>query len=118
MRQAIRSACSAKERPASFAEAPASPGRRRRRPPRGTAKSSHSLTSKGITSFHDAGSSFATIDLIKALIDEGRMNVRLWVMVREGNEREAPLLAKYRTIDYGAAHLTVRAIKRAIDGAL
>lgn len=76
------------------------------------------VTSKGITSFHDAGSSFATIDLIKALIDEGRMNVRLWVMVREGNEREAPLLAKYRTIDYGAAHLTVRAIKRAIDGAL
>jgi predicted amidohydrolase YtcJ len=76
------------------------------------------VTSKGITSFHDAGSSFATIDLIKKMIDEGRMRVRLWVMVREGNEREAPLLAKYRTIDYGNAHLTVRAIKRVMDGAL
>jgi predicted amidohydrolase YtcJ len=39
-------------------------------------------------------------------------------MVREGNEREAPLLARYRTIDYGQGHLTVRAIKRQIDGAL
>ena len=32
--------------------------------------------------------------------------------------REAPKLAKYRTIDYGDGHLTVRAIKRQIDGAL
>src|SRR3569832_1572552 len=39
-------------------------------------------------------------------------------MVREGNAREAPLRAKYRTIDYGKSHLTVRAIKRQIDGAL
>jgi predicted amidohydrolase YtcJ len=74
--------------------------------------------SKGITSFQDAGSSFATIDLMKTMIDEGKIGVRLWVMVREGNRREAPLLAKYRTIDYGGAHLTVRAIKRQIDGAL
>ncbi len=52
------------------------------------------------------------------MIDEGKMGVRLWVMVREDNEREAPLLAKYRMIDYGKGHLTVRAIKRQIDGAL
>jgi predicted amidohydrolase YtcJ len=79
---------------------------------------SEEALSKGVTSFHDAGASFATIDLMKRLIDEGKIGVRLWVMVREGNEREAPLLAKYRTIDYGGAHLTVRAIKRQIDGAL
>ena len=76
------------------------------------------VLSKGITSFQDAGSSFGTIDLMKQMVDEGAMGVRLWVMVREGNEAEAPLLAKYRTIDYGAGHLTVRAIKRQIDGAL
>jgi predicted amidohydrolase YtcJ len=40
------------------------------------------------------------------------------VMIREGNEAEAPRLAKYRMIDYAQGHLTVRAIKRAIDGAL
>jgi predicted amidohydrolase YtcJ len=79
---------------------------------------SEEALSKGITSFQDAGSSFVTIDLMKRMIDEGRIGVRLWVMVREGNEREAPLLAKYRTIDYGNSHLTVRAIKRQIDGAL
>ena len=76
------------------------------------------VLSKGITSFQDAGSSFGTIDLMKQMVDEGAMGVRLWVMVREGNEAEAPRLAKYRTIDYGAGHLTVRAIKRQIDGAL
>jgi predicted amidohydrolase YtcJ len=79
---------------------------------------SEEVLSKGITSFQDAGSSFSTIDLMKELIDAGKIRVRLWVMVREGNAREAPLLAKYRTIDYGNAHLTVRAIKRQIDGAL
>jgi predicted amidohydrolase YtcJ len=79
---------------------------------------SQEALSKGVTSFQDAGSSFATIDLMKQMIDEGKIGLRLWVMVREGNEREAPLLAKYRTIDYGSAHLTVRAIKRQIDGAL
>jgi predicted amidohydrolase YtcJ len=79
---------------------------------------SQEALSKGITSFQDAGSPFATIDMMKQLIDEGRLGVRLWVMVREGNAREAPLLSRYRTIDYGNGHLTVRAIKRQMDGAL
>jgi predicted amidohydrolase YtcJ len=79
---------------------------------------SKEVLSKGITSFQDAGSSFATIDLMKQLIDDGRIAVRLWVMVREGNTRQSPLLAKSRTIDYANGHLTVRAIKRQIDGAL
>jgi hypothetical protein len=74
--------------------------------------------SKGITSFHDAGASFATIDLMKRMVDEGALGVRLWVMVNEGNEAEAPKLAGYRMVDYGGGHLTVRAIKRQIDGAL
>ena len=79
---------------------------------------SQEVASKGVTSFQDAGSSFATIDLMKQMIDEGKISVRLWVMVRDSEAREAALLKKYRTIDYGNAHLTVRAIKRQIDGAL
>jgi predicted amidohydrolase YtcJ len=55
---------------------------------------------------------------MKKMVDEGKMGVRLWVMVRETNDREAPRLKQYRMIDYGNGHLTVRAIKRAIDGAL
>src|SRR3954452_25237106 len=34
---------------------------------------SREVLSKGITSFQDAGSSFATIDMMKQLIDEGRL---------------------------------------------
>jgi predicted amidohydrolase YtcJ len=76
------------------------------------------VVSKGVTSFQDAGSSFADVDLMKKLIDEGKVNVRLWVMLRTGNEALAANLAKYRTIDYGHGFLTVRAIKKSIDGAL
>ncbi len=74
--------------------------------------------SKGITSFHDAGSSFADVDLMKQMVDEGRMNVRLWIMLRVGNDALAANMAKYRTIGYGNGFLTVRAIKKSIDGAL
>jgi predicted amidohydrolase YtcJ len=79
---------------------------------------SQEALSKGLTSFQDAGSAFATIDLMKKMIDEGRIGVRLWVMIGEPNQRAASQLAKYRTIDYGNGHLTVRAIKRYMDGAL
>ena len=74
--------------------------------------------SKGITTFEDAGSPLATIDLMKKMVDEGKLGVRLWVMVRQDNAAIADKLAQYRMIDYGNGHLTVRAIKKAIDGAL
>lgn len=75
--------------------------------------------SKGVTSFHDAGSPFAVIDLFKKLADEGKLPVRLYVMVRrESNEAMAEKLPRYRMIGYGNHFLTVRSIKRQIDGAL
>lgn len=74
--------------------------------------------SKGITSFQDAGSSFATVDLFKTMVDEGTLGIRLWVMVRENVDRLEANLAKYRMVNYGDSRLTVRAIKRSIDGAL
>jgi predicted amidohydrolase YtcJ len=75
--------------------------------------------SKGVTSFHDAGSSFATIDRFKALADRGELPVRLYVMVRrESNETMERRLPEYRLIGYGNDFLTVRSIKRQIDGAL
>ncbi len=74
--------------------------------------------SKGITTFEDAGSPLATIDLMKKMVDEGKMAIRLWVMVRQDNASIAPKLAQYRMVDYGNGYLTVRAIKKAIDGAL
>jgi predicted amidohydrolase YtcJ len=74
--------------------------------------------SKGITTFQDAGSSFQTIDLFRQMVDDGDMGVRLWVMVRTSNDELAERVADYRMIGYGDNHLTVRAIKRSIDGAL
>jgi predicted amidohydrolase YtcJ len=52
------------------------------------------------------------------MVDAGTIGVRLWVMVRQSNETIAPKLAQYRMIDHANGHLTVRAIKKAIDGAL
>lgn len=73
----------------------------------------------GVTSFHDAGSDFATIDGFKRLADEGKLPVRLYVMVRrESNARMDSLLPRYRMQGYGNHFLTVRSIKRQIDGAL
>lgn len=75
--------------------------------------------SKGITSFHDAGANFATIDLFKKLADEEKLPVRLYVMVRgESNARMDSLLDTYRMQGYGHGYLTVHSIKRQIDGAL
>src|SRR5262245_965711 len=79
---------------------------------------SQEVLSKGITTFEDAGSPLETIDRMKALIDAGRIGVRLWVMVRQDNAVIAPKLAQYKMIDHANGHLTVRAIKKQIDGAL
>jgi predicted amidohydrolase YtcJ len=73
---------------------------------------------KGVTTFQDAGSSFATVDLLKTLANDNKLGLRLWVMLREPNARLAPNLGKYYMIGAGDQHLTVRAIKRQIDGAL
>jgi predicted amidohydrolase YtcJ len=76
------------------------------------------VLAKGITTFEDAGSPLATIDLMKQMVDEGKMGVRLWVMVRQPNAIIGPKLAQYRMIDHANGYLTVRAIKKQIDGAL
>jgi predicted amidohydrolase YtcJ len=74
--------------------------------------------SKGITSFQDAGTSFETIDRMKAMADEGKLGVRLWVMVRDDNQLLRERLPAYRLDGFGNGFLTVRAIKRQLDGAL
>ena len=46
--------------------------------------------SKGIASVHDAGVGFETVDLYKKLADQGKLNVRLYVMLeRERGEAGA-----------------------------
>ena len=73
---------------------------------------------KGITSFHDAGSSFRDIDLLKEMVDSGKIPLRLYVMMLEDNESLREKASDYKMIGYGDNHLTVRAVKQYIDGAL
>jgi hypothetical protein len=73
----------------------------------------------GVTSFHDAGSNFETIDFLKQLEAEGALPVRLYVMARgESNDTYAARLKDYRMVAEGNDFLTVRSIKHSIDGAL
>jgi predicted amidohydrolase YtcJ len=74
--------------------------------------------SKGITTFEDAGSSFETVDLFKKLAASGELPLRLWVMLRVGTPEMRQRSTNYRMIDFGDSHLTVRAFKRVMDGAL
>jgi predicted amidohydrolase YtcJ len=76
------------------------------------------VLSKGITSVHDAGVGFGTIDLYKEMIDEGALGVRINAMIRTGNEELREKLPEYKTAAYGENQLRVSTIKISIDGAL
>ena len=71
--------------------------------------------SKGSRAFRTPGRRSSVVNRVKRLIDEGRMRVRLWMMVREYDPQS---LAANRVIGYGNNRLTVRAIKITADGAL
>ncbi|NJD20387.1 MAG: amidohydrolase, partial [Gemmatimonadetes bacterium] len=74
--------------------------------------------SKGITSFHDAGTGFGTVDLMKQMVDDGSLKIRLNVMLNASNDELAEKMDAYRMVGYGDNRLTVRSIKRLVDGAL
>lgn len=74
--------------------------------------------SKGVTSFHDAGTGFGTVDGYRELADAGELPIRLYVMVRASNESLEENLDDYFMDGHADGFLTVRSIKRSIDGAL
>ena len=74
--------------------------------------------SHGITSVHDAGSSFATARMLRRFAESSQLPVRMSVMIREGSEALAAQIADHRFENVGDGFLNVRAVKVAIDGAL
>lgn len=74
--------------------------------------------SKGITTFHDAGVTFSTVDLYKRIAEEKGLDIRLWAMIRENNSALSKKLDAYKLVGGYNNTLTVRAIKVTIDGAL
>ena len=73
---------------------------------------------KGVTSFHDAGANFATLDIYRQAAADGLLGVRLWVMVRDSNDNLRARLAQYKAVGLANDHLTIAAIKVTADGAL
>jgi hypothetical protein len=73
---------------------------------------------KGITTFEDAGSPLATVDVFRGMAENHELRLRMWVMLRTSNQQLAPNLDRYRTIGAAGNYLTIRAIKRQMDGAL
>jgi len=73
---------------------------------------------KGLTTVSDAGSPPATIEVMKRVVDEGKLPLRVWMMLREDASKLAADMPKYRVVNYGDKRFTVRATKRQIDGAL
>lgn len=75
----------------------------------------------GVTSFHDQGASFETIDLYRRMAAAGDLDIRLYAMVsqREVTSETQDSLAALRTTGMHDNRLTVRSIGEVtVDGAL
>ncbi len=73
---------------------------------------------KGITSFQDAGSKYFEIERYTKLAEEGKFDLRLWVMLRHSYEEMNNNLEQFPIIDAGNHFFTCRSIKTEVDGAL
>lgn len=72
----------------------------------------------GITSFQDAGSSFRDLERYEQLAKDGKLDMRLWAMLRHSSEEMKGKIAPVRKIGVGNNFYTCRAIKTEVDGAL
>jgi predicted amidohydrolase YtcJ len=72
----------------------------------------------GITSFQDAGSLFYELDRYVEMAEKGKLDIRLWAMMRDSISNIPKPVSEYRKINIGSGHFTCRAIKSEIDGAL
>ena len=72
----------------------------------------------GVTSFQDAGSSLGDMERFRKLAEEGKLDIRLWAMIRHESDYLSTRLDNYPLIDAGDGHFTCRAVKLSIDGAL
>lgn len=73
---------------------------------------------KGVTSFQDAGSSFEQVKWMKELAQQNKLDIRHWLMVRDGNASLRANASVFPVTNEGDGHLTVKAVKVSLDGAL
>jgi hypothetical protein len=72
----------------------------------------------GLTTIHDAGSSWETVNLWKRLYEERKLQMRIYEFIRGPGADVDSLLQNGAQIGLFDHHLTVRGIKISIDGAL
>jgi predicted amidohydrolase YtcJ len=75
------------------------------------------IAANGLTAVHDAGAEPATIDILRELADEGKLPVRVYVMVSDDAEQLAKWFAS-GPLQHAGGRLNVRSIKLYADGAL
>jgi predicted amidohydrolase YtcJ len=73
---------------------------------------------KGVTSFQDAGSKFNELDWYKELAEAGKLDLRLWAMIRHSSKDMEGKLQSFPWINLGKGYFSVNGIKTEVDGAL
>ncbi|MCI0694234.1 amidohydrolase [candidate division KSB1 bacterium] len=81
-------------------------------------KANEAALAYGLTTIHDAGSSWETVNLWKRLYGDGKMKVRIYEFIRGPGADVDTLLQNGAQIGFFDHHLTIRGIKISIDGAL
>jgi len=92
---------------------PASRGVQKRR----IVRAAEEIAAHGLTGVHDAGADDLTISLMRELLDEGRLPIRIYGMLSDDDALVAKWFAEGPLINYGGK-LTVRSVKLYADGAL
>jgi predicted amidohydrolase YtcJ len=72
----------------------------------------------GLTTVHDAGTPWSTVEHYRQLIDDDRLQTRLYVMLRAPTGDLAPHFRRGPLVGHANHRLTVRAVKMSADGAL
>ncbi|WP_336514449.1 amidohydrolase [Pollutibacter soli] len=72
----------------------------------------------GVTSFVDAGSSFQQAEGMRQLAEAGKLQIRHWLMIRSGITALESNSNVFNIKNAGNHHLTIKAIKVSLDGAL
>lgn len=73
----------------------------------------------GVTTFVDAGMSVSDVLGLKRLVDQDKLDLRIWIMLRTSNaalKRGMPLVKPIK--NYGGGRIHVGGIKQMLDGAL
>ena len=73
---------------------------------------------KGVSSFQDAGSSFQQVKWMQELAQQNKLNIRHWLMVRDGNLSLRRNSSLFPIMNEGNRFLTVKSVKVSLDGAL